>query len=979
MKLVYSRILPFFFFALLITIPSYGQKNAAVLDLVNPFIGTGGHGHTFPGATVPFGMMQLSPDTRLEGWDGCSGYHYSDHQVYGFSHTHLSGTGVSDYGDLLLMPFSGDVQFHNGADGNEGYVSKFDKTKEVASPGYYKTLLLKDSIVAELTTATRSGMHLYTFPKGKEKKIIIDLVHRDKVIDSHLEIVNEKEIIGYRHSDNWARDQKLFFVIQFEEPLINSYIELDGKSSDKKSVRGEAIKAALEFGTTEQQLKVRVGISAVDIAGARHNLESEIDHWNFDQVRTSAEEKWVEALGKIKIKDEDVNKKTIFYTALYHTMIAPNIFSDVDGRYRGTDLEIHKAEGHDQYTVFSLWDTYRATHPLYTIIEQDRTVDFIKTFLNQYEQGGQLPMWELAGNYTGCMIGYHATPVIADAYLKGITGYDAELALEAMTSNAEADKLGISTYAYSGLLTTADEAESVSKTLEYAYDDWTIARMAEKMGRTQLSNTYYARAQNFKNVFDPETKFMRARTNNRWFHPFKPEEVNFNYTEANAWQYSYYVPQDVSGWISLMGGEKEAEQKLDALFTASTATSGRNQADITGLIGQYAHGNEPSHHIAYLYNYIGKPHKTQKYVRQIMDELYHNAPDGLSGNEDCGQMSAWLVMSALGFYPVAPGSNEYQIGSPWFDYTLIELENGNNLIIEAEDNTKDNLYIQDFAINDLPSKKSTLTHQLLMEGPYLNFKMGDSPDNDFGIAAEDRPQSRITTQELVAIPALASGDRSFIKSTQLTLTCATPGATIYYSLNDNKPKEYKKPITIKDRAKLVTWAEKAGALSSTKATSHFIRMDDNQKLQLNSSYASQYAAGGDLALIDKLRGGDDYRNSVWQGYEGQDIVATVDLGKQKNISELRMGFLQDENSWIFMPTRLEVWVGQEGEWTHFGSLKNDKINTTDTGAITKDFVVRGAATGQYVKVVATSLKYCPDHHKGAGYKCWLFADEIVIK
>jgi len=969
----------FLFTFLFLAVSCTGQNRATVLDLVNPFIGTGGHGHTFPGATLPFGMMQLSPDTRLEGWDGCSGYHYSDHQVYGFSHTHLSGTGVSDYGDLLLMPFSSDIQFHNGADGRAGYVSRIDKSEETASPGYYKTLLVKDSIVAELTSATRSGMHLYTFPQGADKKLIIDLAHRDQVIESHLEIINEREVVGYRHSDNWARDQKFFFVIQFEEPILESTIELNSTITEKKSVTGEAIKAALEFGTHKAEMKIRVGISAVDIDGARNNLDAEINHWEFDKVRAAAEDTWAQALGKIQIKDEDFDKKMIFYTALYHTMIAPNIYSDVDGRYRSTDLKIHKTEDHDQYTVFSLWDTYRATHPLYTLIEQERTVDFIKTFLNQYEQGGQLPMWELAGNYTGCMIGYHATPVIADAYLKGITDFDTELALKAMTRSAEADKLGISTYAASGLLTTADEAESVSKTLEYAYDDWTIARMAEKMGHNDISDDYYARAQNYKNVFDPETKFMRARTNNRWFYPFKPEEVNFNYTEANAWQYSYYVPQDVSGWVNLMGGEVEAEQKLDALFSAPSATSGRNQADITGLIGQYAHGNEPSHHIAYLYNYIGKPHKTQQYVRRIMEELYHNAPDGLSGNEDCGQMSAWLVMSALGFYPVAPGSNEYQIGSPWFDYTQIELENGNHLIIETESNSKDNIYIQDFSISGQPSSRSTISHKLLMEGPYLHFKMGPEPGINFGIKPEDRPQSSINTQEVVAIPALTSGDRSFIQSTQLALSCATPDATIYYTLNDSKPKKYKKPIKIKDKAQLVTWAEKEGALPSAKATSYFTKMDDKKKLVLRSTYASQYAAGGHLALIDQVRGGNDYRNSVWQGYEGQDIEAIVDLGEMTDVSELRMGFLQDENSWIFMPTQLEVWVGQNGQWEHFGTLNNDVIATTDTGAITKDFVIKGKAKGKYVKVIATSLRYCPDHHKGAGNPCWLFADEIVVK
>jgi len=659
-----------------------------ILDYVNPFIGTGGHGHTFPGATAPFGMMQLSPDTRLTGWDGCSGYHYTDTIVYGFSHTHLSGTGVSDYGDLLLMPFTRDIHLNNGSDGQAGYAATFKKENEVATPGYYSTHLEEDNILVELSTTLRAGIHQYTFnDKSQEQQLIIDLVHRDQVLDAHIEIISPTEIIGYRKSNAWARQQEFYFTLQFDKPIIESQLYLNDQAIDNKRATHQHIKATLNFGVSDQPLKVRVGISAVDIEGAKKNLAQELGHWEAARVKQEAEEMWLAELQKIKIQDNhpterSEDKMTIFYSALYHTMIAPNIFSDVDGRYRGTDLEIHTAqEDQTQYSVFSLWDTYRATHPLYTIIDQRRTRDFINTFLNQYKEGGTLPMWELAGNYTGCMIGYHAVPVISDALMKGIDDFDTALALEAMIAASNADELGKPYYRTHNLLTTQEEPESVSKTLEYAYDDWTIARMAEKLGRPEISDVYYQRSQNYKNVFDPMTGFMRARANNRWFHPFDPAEVNFNYTEANAWQYSFYFPHDIDGWIDMIGGQEFAEKKLDDLFTVSSTTLGRHQVDITGLIGQYAHGNEPSHHIAYLYNFTGSPYKTQKYTRQIMDDLYFNAPDGLSGNEDCGQMSAWLVMSAMGFYPVTPGSNDYIIGSPWFDKVSINLENGNTIII----------------------------------------------------------------------------------------------------------------------------------------------------------------------------------------------------------------------------------------------------------------------------------------------------------
>lgn len=941
------------------------QTEKTPFDHVNPFIGTGGHGHTFPGATLPFGMVQLSPDTRLEGWDGCSGYHYTDSIVYGFSHTHLSGTGIPDYGDVLLMPYTGETFYNNGADGTLGYGSSFSKETEQAQPGYYSVSLSDDNIDVNLTTAKRVGFHQYVFNGEKDRRLIIDLAHRDEVIGSSLKQVSDYELTGFRHSKAWAEKQYLFFRIIFDQPILSM---IYGGEDD-------GMKAALSFGEGDT-LQVKVAISAVDERGAEKNLNAEIDHWDFEKARSEARMVWEKQLNKITVEGGDDQQKEVFYSALYHTMIAPNLYHDADGRYRSTDLKVHMDTAFTNHTVFSLWDTYRAAHPLYTIIEQKRTSEFIKTFLKQYEYGGRLPMWELAGNYTNCMIGYHAVPTIADAYLKGIDGFDSEQALDAMIHSSMQDRLGIDAFRNSGYIPSDVEAESVSKTLEYAYDDWTIARMTNQMGKTEIASIYYQRAQNYKNVFDPSTGFMRARNNNRWFYPFEPAEVNFNYTEANSWQYSYYVPQDVETWIELLGGDVAAEQKLDDIFSASSETKGREQADITGLIGQYAHGNEPSHHIPYLYNFVGRPDKTQKLVRQIMDELYSNQPDGLSGNEDCGQMSAWMVMSAMGFYPVAPGSMDYILGSPWFEKAVINLESGEQFVIEARKNNSDNIYIGSVDLNGADHPYSFIRHEDIISGGVLSFEMQPSP-SEWGRGREHRPKSKIDVQT-VAIPALETGDHAFMESTQITLSTPTLDADIFYTFTeDGEPQKYNEPFTIDRSTDLYVWAEKEGT-TSLKSKSTFYKIPEKRSIQLATEYANHYTAGGDMALIDFIRGGKDFRTGSWQGYEGVNLEAVVDMGKVGNYTVAKIGFLQDENAWIFMPTEVEFFVSNDGE--NFKKLGSDvnNISYKEKGTILKDFKFNRPFTGRYIKIVAKNRGVCPPDHKGAGGKSWIFADEIVI-
>ncbi len=954
------------------------QDTKSLLTYVNPFIGTGGHGHTYPGATMPFGMMQLSPDTRLDGWDGCSGYHYSDEYIYGFSHTHLSGTGVSDYGDILLMP-TNKVIFNNGADGKEGYRSKFSHDKEKAEPGFYKVHLDDTDIDVELTVAKRSGMHKYQFPSSENQVIILDLEHRDELLESNIEFdfLNEKVIKGYRFSKAWATNQKLFYYIEFSHSFSVKPIE----STIRSATNLVKSKAWFKFDNPNNEpVYVKIGISAVDIEGAKKNLEQEIGNKTFSTIKKEAQETWEKQLRKIVVESNNENYKVNFYTSMYHTMIAPNLYQDVDGRYRGMDLKIHETKDFDYYTVFSLWDTYRATHPLYTIIEQDRTNDFINTFLAKYDEGGIMPIWDLSGNYTGCMIGYHAVPVIADAYLKGIKDYDAEKALLAMKHSATRDKLGLKSYKSLGYIPVEEESESVSKTLEYAYDDWTIAQMAKQMGKEEDYKEYIQRAQYYKNIFDPKTQFMRGRFRNTWFAPFDPYEVNFNYTEANAWQYSNYVPQDISGYIKLLGRASILEKNLDTLFAAESNTSGRHQKDITGLIGQYAHGNEPSHHMAYLYNYVGKPNKTQEKIYQILTEQYTNAPDGISGNEDCGQMSAWYIFSSLGFYPVTPGSNEYIIGAPLLKKATIHLENGKTFTVVAEGINAENKYIKSAKLNGKTLDRTFITHNEIVNGGSLEFEMTNSPSN-WGTQENALPKSSIEDHLIVPAPFIEKGEVAFKGNTQVVLANADINAEVYFKLNDGEFKKYEQPIQLSEKTKLSAYA-KIGEIKSAVIETNFVKIDPNIKISLETAYANQYNAGGDNALIDGIKGARDFRTGTWQGYSNVDVIATVDLGKEKWIESISTNYLEDQRSWIFLPTSVAYYTSVDGKtYKQVADLKIDSAKPKENTSIKEVTMHLKGSNVRYVKVVAKKLGDLPEWHLGYKHngKSWIFIDEIMIK
>ena len=945
-----------------------------LINYVNPFIGTGGHGHTYPGATMPFGMMQLSPDTRLEGWDGCSGYHYSDAYIYGFSHTHLSGTGVSDYGDILLMPTNA-INFHNGADGKKGYRAHFSHENEKASPGYYKVKLDSTHIEVELTVSKRSGIHQYQFPSAENQIVILDLIHRDKVLDAKIDKISTTEIQGFRFSDAWAKDQRLYFYLKTSHPFI------DQVQSPSAQGSSGARKSALTFiNPNNEPVIIKIGISAVDEAGARQNLETEIGSLTFDEVKKKAETTWEKQLKKIVIESSSQDNLTNFYTAMYHTMIAPNLYQDVDGRYRGMDLKIHQTNEFDYYTVFSLWDTYRATHPLYTIIEQDKTNDFINTFLAKYDEGGIMPIWDLSANYTDCMIGYHAVPVIADAFLKGIRGYDTEKAFEAMKHSAFQDKLGLKSYKKMGFIPMEEESESVSKTLEYAYDDWTIAQMAKAMGKEDDYRLFSRRGQYYKNIFDPETNFMRGRFRNTWFSPFDPFEVNFNYTEANAWQYSLYVPQDISGLMNLMGGKKKLENHLDTMFSAQLETSGRDQPDITGLIGQYAHGNEPSHHMAYLYNYVNQPAKTQEKVHQILTELYKNEPDGVSGNEDCGQMSAWYVLSSMGFYPVTPGSNEYIIGTPLFKKTTINLENGKQFTIHAENVSATHIYIEKAFLNDVELNRTYLKHDEIMRGGHLTFHMSNTP-SEWGTDEGQEPITTIKEYPITPAPFISGGDIAFKNKTMVSLANSMKEAIIFYSVDSENFKEYSSPIQITEARSFKTYATYNGINSDTIKTD-FYKINPNRTIKLETEYANQYNAGGNDALIDGIRGSSDFKTGSWQGYQNKDLIATVDLGSLQSFDTVEVSFLEDQRSWIFYPTEVECYVAINKTFRKISpTYKIDSQRaSSETKIKTLQFNLENTAS-RYIKIIAKNLGDLPAWHLGAPYqgKAWIFVDEIVVK
>ncbi len=1038
---------------------------------VNPFIGTGGHGHTFPGATMPFAMVQLSPDTRIDGsWDGCSGYHYSDSLIYGFSHTHLSGTGCSDYGDIAFLPTFVDKDIEPASKLKEKFGIPFSHKNEKAGAGWYY-VKMDNGVKVKLTSTLRCGMQEYSFPRKGYAYIKLDLTHRDKLLQGTIvesdtkNLKNYIEYSGKRFSKAWANNQKLFYNFQINKIPITKQI-ITGEGGD------EILLLKFEV-DSKTPIIIKTGISGVDEDGAKNNLKKEMLEWDFEKYKKQANDEWNKELSKININNSGkielkidtveykyINQLTIFYTALYHCMIHPSIYNDADNRYRGRDDKIHNTEGKfDYYTVFSLWDTYRALHPLLTIIDKKRTNDFINTFIKQYEQCGRLPIWELWGNETDCMIGYHAVSVIWDAYNKGIRDYDVEKAFEAMKSIAThytdydsirnskspnyyiankdptftqgeeielrlkpearkrcADADALESYCKYGYVRADDSHESVSKTLEYAYDDWCIAQMANALNKKEDYEYYTNRSHNWMNVYDPTTGFMRARKNGCLYEPFSPYTVDNNYTEANSWQYSFYVPHDIHTLLFLHGSHDKYEKDIDNLFKAKEKTEGREQADITGLIGQYAHGNEPSHNLLYLYQYtINLNYKADSIKNYIIKDFYKNEPDGLIGNEDCGQMSAWYVLNTIGIYPFCPGDNNYLLSKPFF--RSIKIKSGNdfnfslvktdtldknylkNLLFDYIDWTSyefKNYYYNKSRVSNIISHKiyPEVNHKDLQKISMINYNttnIKNSPDYD---------EIELGDMEIINVivnPFLINGKRIFKDSLFVEMSTGTK-IGIFYSTDNKEYSLYKNPFIIKENTTVHFYSDNQiqdGQIlfkndrqqdkyfkKSPIQTATFTKLPNDRKIILKNDYNPSYHAGGAEGLMDGLYGKLNWRAGDWQGYQGQDIEVIMALDNPQKINTIASNFLEDQNSWIFYPKEISFYVSNDSiTWTLVETIPTNKSNHNTETTISKfktnsTFNIQNS---KFIKLVAKNFGPMPEWHEGRGNPTFMFIDEFEVK
>lgn len=789
------------------------QKENPV-DFIDPFIGTGFHGHTYPGATVPFGAVQLSPDTRAGNWDACAGYHYDDSTITGFSHTHLSGTGCIDLGDLLIRPTTQSIDLSKKTICTP---TVFRHEDEKAEAGYYAVLLHEEGIRAELTATAHTGVHRYTFPKESTPTVIVDLKHsldNEHIYESSLQVVNPHEITGMRNTRGWSDNQRIYFVIQCSQPFEKATLVSNQKALEGKEAEGTDLQALLKFkDRTSEPIVMKVGLSIVSVENARENLQAKVEGFDFDAVKQAAYHTWNDAVSAIKVEGGTEEQKTNFYTALYHSMVVPNVVSDVNGQYRRHDQTIGQLpQGAVQYSTFSLWDTFRAWNPMMTLIDTTLVTNMIHSFLHIYDASGELPLWPLSAGETGTMIGYHSASVIADAYMKGIRGFDAEKALEALVVSSEKNQKGADYYISKGFIPSNIKKESISCLLEFAYDDWCIAQLAQALGKQEIYDTYIRRSQQYLNVFDGATRFFRPkRMDGNWETPFNPNEVGRAYTEATAWQYRFFVPHDVNGMVQLFGGKEAFTSALDDIFHTDAQVDG-DLVDITGLIGQYAHGNEPSHHIAYLYNYIGQPWKTQAMTRRLLDEMYAPTPEGIVGNEDCGQMSAWYILSSLGLYAVCPGSNEFTFTTPLFEKATLQLANGKTLTITANHPEK-NLYIDKVELNGKEIETNFVTYEQLMGGGELHFSLTDQPNRKRGVTADAAPYS-FTKEAVVSIPYVDKDLNLFMDSVTVNLATATAGATVHYTLDGSEPTQqspiFNAPLVLKNTTQINAKAFKDG-------------------------------------------------------------------------------------------------------------------------------------------------------------------------
>lgn len=940
---------------------------------VNTFVGTGGHGHTFPGPVLPFGMVQAGPDTRYEGWDGCGGYHYSDSVIYGFSHTHLSGTGIPDYADVLLVPQQGKLNTIPGYKKAGGFGSVFKHSKEKALPGYYH-VELENGITADLTTTLRCALHRYQFsnPKGK-RYIIIDLGYRDRVLDVEAMKTSSTTVVGRRVSEAWAAHQHLAFSLETSIPFTKTKWIQNKEEGNYLFV--------LEFPQGVKEISVRVGISGTDQAGATANLKAELTTFDFDIVRAKATAAWDLELGKIQVKSSQKEVLTSFYTALYHTFVHPSLWTDADGRYRDYNDQIQTTDK-SLYSVFSLWDTYRGANPLYTIIQPKKVSDFVASFYQQYKNTGLLPVWTLSNNETDCMIGYHSVSVITDAYLKGIPLEDPEGLLEAMIASSMADQLGKKQYEETGFISANTQAESVSKTLEYAYDDWCISKFAEKLGKMDVAKKYQVRSANWMNLMHPETRFFQPRKDGIFLPYFKPNEVNHHFTEANGWQYSLAAPQHIQALIDMHGGNDGMINFLDTLFLGSSSMSGREQADITGLIGQYAHGNEPSHHMAYTYNYCGAPEKTQYFIDTILKTFYTNQPDGLSGNEDCGQMSAWYVLSSMGFYPVSPGSPTYTIGRPMMDYVKIQGEN-NSFEINVLNNSPENKYLQSISWNGKAYQKLFITHQMIKDGGVLEISMGAKPNKQ--VANYELDLRHEISPAFVPVPFFTTSQTMFETTMELGIDVLFfEKGKVYYSFDGEKYQPFYKQggknIRLNETTTVYAKVVREDGAESKVIKTLFTKYVRDKKITLATEYANQYSGGGPQALVDGQKGTEEYRGTEWQGSFGKNVQGVIELDELKEVSSIRFSYLQDQKSWIFPPKSVSIEISSDGiNYRKLGKVPGGSVKEGEKMKIGEVDYELAPTSCKFIRFSIENYGPCPNWHLGKGNPTWLFLDEITVK
>ncbi len=963
-------------------------------DFVDPFIGTNAHGHTFPGSTVPFALVQVSPDTGTTGWDWCSGYHSSDNSIIGFSHSHLSGTGGADLGDILFMPSARPAMFEPGAkaDSITGYRSRFKHENEKAAAGYYAVKLDDNNVNVELTSTERAAYHQYVFTKQEDQHVVIDLGHgiQDNTKQAFIRKVNDYTVEGFRTSNGWADEHTVYFYAEFSSKIAQLLSQVPGGITKDSQILSKDIVSMISFEKAVDTLLVKVGISYVDCTGAKQNVQTEIADKSFEQVRLEAHNTWNKALEVVDVKGS-VDDKIIFYTSLYHSMIAPYVMSDVDGRYIGPDRELHTIEGENSYGLFSLWDTFRALHPLLTVVAPEKNQEFVRSLVRYYDQRGRLPVWDLNMRENNCMIGYHSVPVIVDAYMKGQRDFDLDLAMEAMQQSAmQDDYAGLKYYRQFGFLPSDKENNAVSKALEYAYDDWCIAVMAKEMGNTEVYNEYIRRAQFYKNHMDTTDGFMKGRNSQGEFRtPFSPTEISIlgqgDFTEGSSWHYSFFVPQDINTHIELIGGDKAYSDKLEKLFNAESVTADHSP-DVTGLIGNYVQGNEPSHHVAYLYNYIGEAWKTQQMIARIKKEMYTTQRDGLCGNEDCGQMSAWYAFSAIGFYPVTPGSNVYVLGTPTFEETTINLTNGKKFVLKAEGVSDKNIYIQSATLNGKPYAKSYIMHSDIEDGSVLVLQMGSEPNKSWGAAVADRPVSDIadamTSNEILSTvtfePFLDVKERVFVEDIAVKVASPTDN-DIRYTLNGDAPslrsRKNPKSITINsDKVLSVRAFGKKGEASSVGEYKFYKGRLEGVTIT-GSAPSKPYENGGLATLTDGKLGGEGYKNPEWVGFVGKTATLEAKLPKAKQLRSVGFNAVNSVGAWLLLPF--------EARATLYNGDNEVKKVTFDIPAAR--YSPEGAyyMTEKFAPVTADRIVWeivggkLPDWHASKGNGAWMFIDELT--